>query len=513
MPRSTFQAVPRALDANGNPVSAAQLFTYKAGTTTPVTVYSDLAQTTAHAFPIVADANGYFAAMYLPAGSYKYVVRTPAGTTLSTADNLTQSPGSFGVPVEVYGAVGDGVTDDRSAFITAEASGASPLLLTGNYYLSSNTSSTSDVYEMDGNATVTMGTGLFQPARYTDNKLKTLSQRVNFSATNPVTTEPSTYQLLDGYVSYLYGINQWGKQNITGGINTARTGVNLQLIELVHSAEGDGYGSFWKIGTLPHSRTASATSWIHTNSGGMANGGNDALGNKVALYALGDLKLRDNGYTDVAMFHYVGFLNRNGADSGDYYVPRVGCLMINQGALPVDAFFVGRGNVKAVLDTTGAAPTYGAIAMKAGQSILFDATAGNSTLGQFSASAAGAYSLSKPAGLDAFVFTRGADDNDLLRVQGSSSTARASIGSAGTVAYFTAHTSASENTVLALRTALGGVITNRLVIDETGTVTMSGASVLVPNMHTHANNAAAVSAGRLVGTLYKTATGEVRIVV
>jgi hypothetical protein len=92
------------------------MFTYQAGTTTPVTVYSDLAQTTAHAFPIVADSAGYFAAMYLPIGSYKFVIRTPAGTTLSTADNV----GTSGV-ADVLTGLGTFAT--RAAFVSAGSLG------------------------------------------------------------------------------------------------------------------------------------------------------------------------------------------------------------------------------------------------------------------------------------------------------------------------------------------------------------------------------------------------------
>ena len=54
----------QALDANGDIIPGAKLFTYKAGTTTAQAVYSDAAQSTAHANPVVADAAGRFAAMW-----------------------------------------------------------------------------------------------------------------------------------------------------------------------------------------------------------------------------------------------------------------------------------------------------------------------------------------------------------------------------------------------------------------------------------------------------------------
>lgn len=54
----------RALDANGNPVGAAEAYFYRQGTTTPLTVYSDAAGSSAHPSPLVADANGVFAAVF-----------------------------------------------------------------------------------------------------------------------------------------------------------------------------------------------------------------------------------------------------------------------------------------------------------------------------------------------------------------------------------------------------------------------------------------------------------------
>jgi len=54
----------RALDADGNPVAAAELYAYREGTTTPLTIYADSAGSTAHPVPLVASADGTFAAIY-----------------------------------------------------------------------------------------------------------------------------------------------------------------------------------------------------------------------------------------------------------------------------------------------------------------------------------------------------------------------------------------------------------------------------------------------------------------
>ncbi len=90
MSRSTFEAVPRALDSNGNPVSGGLLYVYLAGSTTAAITYSDEDLTTPHTQPIVSDASGVFPQVYAAQGSYKYVIKTAGGVTLQEADNVVQ---------------------------------------------------------------------------------------------------------------------------------------------------------------------------------------------------------------------------------------------------------------------------------------------------------------------------------------------------------------------------------------------------------------------------------------
>lgn len=54
----------RALDANGDPVSGAELRFFITGTTTPVIVYSDVGLTTPHPTPMLSDAAGNYPQIY-----------------------------------------------------------------------------------------------------------------------------------------------------------------------------------------------------------------------------------------------------------------------------------------------------------------------------------------------------------------------------------------------------------------------------------------------------------------
>lgn len=413
------------------------------------------------------------------AGGFRYEVAASAATdhhvTTAGGVKLYVLPGANGASIDAFGAVGNGVTDDRAVFIKAEASGLKPIRLSRSYFLSSNTGNTAAIYEFAPSAIVTMGTGLFQPSRYTDSDTKTMSQRVNFSSTNPVPSEFTGYQLLDGYVREDYLINQWGKQNLTTHAATDRSGVNAQLVRIVHAGEGDGYGTFWSAAGTAHPRISLATSWTDFNSTGMGGGQGQALSAKVALYGFGDVKLDDKGYADVAMLNYVGFTTRDGADTVAYHVPRIGSLQVNSGALSIDTFYLASGKANTAFDATQSTVDWGAFAMRAGQAILFDATRGTSGVGEFAATAAGNYTLSKPPGVNAFVFTRGGDDADTLRVAGTSATARATIGSAATFAYFSAHTTGSDSTTISLRTANAGAMGDRFVVDASGTVNVATA--------------------------------------
>ena len=77
-------------DNSGAILSGGLLYVYAAGTTTPVTTYQDSAGTVANTNPVVLDSAGRVATqVWLVAGaSYKLVLKTAAGVTLWTQDNL-----------------------------------------------------------------------------------------------------------------------------------------------------------------------------------------------------------------------------------------------------------------------------------------------------------------------------------------------------------------------------------------------------------------------------------------
>jgi hypothetical protein len=80
-----------AYDNSGDPLNGGLLYTYQAGTTTPLATYTDYAGGTANSNPVVLDSAGR-ADVWLASGyEYKMVLKNSSGTTIWTVDNIVGS--------------------------------------------------------------------------------------------------------------------------------------------------------------------------------------------------------------------------------------------------------------------------------------------------------------------------------------------------------------------------------------------------------------------------------------
>lgn len=139
-----YRGRQQIVDANGEPVANAKAYFYLSGTTSPASVYADSALTTPHANPVRSLADGHLPPIYLdPNVTYKCVITDEDDVALpdGSVDPITSSiftenyyrrtsteiansvtPTDYSYPpgnVLRYGAVADGLTDNRQAFIRA----------------------------------------------------------------------------------------------------------------------------------------------------------------------------------------------------------------------------------------------------------------------------------------------------------------------------------------------------------------------------------------------------------
>jgi len=76
------------IDASGAPLVGGKVYTYAAGTTTPLTTYTTSAGTVANTNPVILDSRGEANIWYSNGTSYKVVLTDSADATIWTVDNI-----------------------------------------------------------------------------------------------------------------------------------------------------------------------------------------------------------------------------------------------------------------------------------------------------------------------------------------------------------------------------------------------------------------------------------------
>jgi len=115
-------------DTNGDPLVGGKLYTYAAGTTTPLTSYTDSTGVSANTNPIVLDSRGE-ANVWLDETFYKFALYTAANVLIWTVDNINGTTNSPFGNTTVVNFTGDGTT---TAF-TLPVDGFTAIYINGVY--------------------------------------------------------------------------------------------------------------------------------------------------------------------------------------------------------------------------------------------------------------------------------------------------------------------------------------------------------------------------------------------
>jgi hypothetical protein len=75
-------------DASGSPLVGGKVYTYAAGTTTPLETYTDASAVTPNTNPVILDSRGECNLWFSPASSYKVVLESATDTLQWTVDNI-----------------------------------------------------------------------------------------------------------------------------------------------------------------------------------------------------------------------------------------------------------------------------------------------------------------------------------------------------------------------------------------------------------------------------------------
>lgn len=109
----------RYFSAAGLPLSGGKLFTYQAGTVTPLVTYTDATETSANTNPIILDANGE-CDLWLGGFAYKIVLTDSGDVVQWTQDNVNQGSINNAVSADLLENLGITVTPGGSATISVK---------------------------------------------------------------------------------------------------------------------------------------------------------------------------------------------------------------------------------------------------------------------------------------------------------------------------------------------------------------------------------------------------------
>lgn len=118
----------QAINANGQPLAGGMVYTYQAGTSTPLATYTDSTGSVQNSNPVVLDSAGR-ASIWISANAYKIVVTDSLGAVQYTQDNVSNLGGSVPSPLPISeGGTGLTSTGSQLQVLRVKPNGAAQTL-------------------------------------------------------------------------------------------------------------------------------------------------------------------------------------------------------------------------------------------------------------------------------------------------------------------------------------------------------------------------------------------------
>jgi len=244
-------------DDNGNPLTGGKVFTYAAGTTTPLATYTTTTGAVANTNPIILDAAGRTPnEIWLAVGTlYKFIVKTSADVLVGTYDGLPAINDPYSINALLGSITGtNAIAASATPAITVYASGATYSFIAAN----SNTGATT--ISIDGlaaksitkNGSVALTAGDIQAGKLT---------WIEYDGTS--------FQLLNNIV-YGGSITNGNIVSLSTPLGAANGGTGLSTITANSVILGNGVSAVQTVapGSSGNVLTSNGTTWSSSASGG-----------------------------------------------------------------------------------------------------------------------------------------------------------------------------------------------------------------------------------------------------
>jgi hypothetical protein len=240
-------------DDNGNPLTGGKVFTYAAGTTTPLATYTTSAGTVANTNPIILDAAGRTPnEIWLTAGTlYKFIVQTSVNVLVGTYNGLPAINDPYSINSLLGSVTGtNAIAAVATPSLTAYAAGATYA------FIAANTNTAAATLSIDGLATKSI----------TKNGSAALTAGdIQIGKLTWVQYDGTTFQLINNIV-YGGSITNGNIVNLTTPLGAANGGTGLSTLTANSILVGNGISTVQLIapGTNKNVLTSNGTTWAST---------------------------------------------------------------------------------------------------------------------------------------------------------------------------------------------------------------------------------------------------------